>query len=219
MFLSLVLGKSLGEGVPQPSGPFVPRMSQQRVGRLLPFKAGRSGLSRWSRSRPRLPRSSRYQASVRSRLAQLFNGLPQLQSPSKIGLASQSSSSFLPPLPNFLEQILSPGADFQTVNRLGEAAVVESEETGSGLPQPGTLQHTLTLGLFKIQQGINRFARNPQSVLNEVILCFQIHLVSVARQARHRNSVNIHLPCWSGVTLCLLGQSAGLQSDIRPASR
>ena len=52
-----------------------------------------------------------------------FNGLPQLQSPSKIGLPSQTES-FLPPLPNFLEQFLSPGADFQTVDRLGEAAEV-----------------------------------------------------------------------------------------------
>ena len=78
-----------------------------------------------------------------------FNGLPQLQSPSKIGLPSQEEdSSFLPPLPNFLEDILSPGSDFQTVNRLGEAAVTDEED--NGLPKPGTLEHTVTLGLFKI---------------------------------------------------------------------
>ena len=99
-----------------------------------------------------------------------FNGLPlvqSLQSPSKIGLPSQEESSFLPPLPTFLEDILSPGSDFQTVNRLGEAAATGGEDT-SGLPKPGTLEHTVTLGLFKIQQGINRFARNPQSLLTEV---------------------------------------------------
>ena len=95
-----------------------------------------------------------------------FNGLPLVQSPSKIGLPSQEDSSFLPPLPTFLEDILSPGSDFQTVNRLGEAAATGEEDT-SGLPKPGTLEHAVTLGLFKIQQGINRFARNPQSLLTE----------------------------------------------------
>ena len=95
-----------------------------------------------------------------------FNGLPLLQSPSKIGLPSQEEDSFLPPLPNFLEDILSPVSDFQTVNRLGEAAVTTEED--NGLPKPGTLEHTVTLGLFKIQQGLNRFARNPQSLLTEV---------------------------------------------------
>ena len=96
-----------------------------------------------------------------------FNGLPLLQSPSKIGLPSQEEeSSFLPPLPTFLEDILSPGPGFQTVNRLGEAAATVEED--NGLPTPGTLEHAVTLGLFKIQQGINRFARNPQSLLTEV---------------------------------------------------
>ena len=96
-----------------------------------------------------------------------YNGLPQLQSPSKIGLIGEESS-FLPPLPNFLENIFSPGSDFDTVNRLGEAADTGQEESYSGLPQPGTVEHSLKLGLFKLQQGLNRFARDPQSVLTEV---------------------------------------------------
>ena len=101
-----------------------------------------------------------------------YNGLPQLQSPSKIGLLGDVGSSFLPPLPNFLENLLSPGEDFHTVNRLGEAADTEGAEAYSSLPQPGTLEHTLKLGLFKIQQGINRVTNNPENILNEVNLIF-----------------------------------------------
>ena len=40
-----------------------------------------------------------------------------------------------------------------------------------GLPQPGTLEHTVTLGLFRLQQGLNQAAlklgEGPESLLQE----------------------------------------------------
>ena len=40
-----------------------------------------------------------------------------------------------------------------------------------GLPQPGTLEHTVTLGLFRLQQGLNQAAlklqAGPESLLQE----------------------------------------------------
>ena len=40
-----------------------------------------------------------------------------------------------------------------------------------GLPKPGTLEHTVTLGLFRLQQGLNQAAlklqAGPESLLQE----------------------------------------------------
>ena len=89
-----------------------------------------------------------------------------------------------------LGQLVSPGPGFDTVNRLGEAADTETGECDKcdltedsphpshatdsgpgGLPQPGTLEHTVTLGLFRLQQSLNQAAlklgEGPESLLQE----------------------------------------------------
>ena len=47
----------------------------------------------------------------------------------------------------------------------------ESDTRPGGLPQPGTLEHTVTLGLFRLQQGLNQAAlklqQGPESLLQE----------------------------------------------------
>ena len=96
-----------------------------------------------------------------------FNGLPQINSsPHRIGLLpsseSDQSQSLLPSLDSLiggLKDLVSPGPGFDTVNRLGEAAVVtpdDDNDVNAGLPKPGTLEHTVALGLFRLQQGINQ---------------------------------------------------------------
>ena len=45
------------------------------------------------------------------------------------------------------------------------------DESIAGLPKPGTLEHTVKLGFFKLQQGINQFASKlfqPESLLTDV---------------------------------------------------
>ena len=105
-----------------------------------------------------------------------YNGLPQIvSSPNKIGLAGSQSDSLIPSIDTLiggLGQLVSPGPGFDTVNRLGEAAVVDEEdEQTSGLPKPGTIQHAVTLGAFRLQQGLNQLAQKlsqPESLLSEV---------------------------------------------------
>ena len=56
------------------------------------------------------------------------------------------------------------GAGGGGVDRLGEAA-----HTTPGLPQEGTLAHTVTLGLYRLQQGLSGlFNRGPASFLAEL---------------------------------------------------
>ena len=66
---------------------------------------------------------------------------------------------------------MSPGPGFDTVNRLGEVAD-DTEDDGSGLPKPGTLQHTFTLGVFRLQQALNQLVSSPDSFLADGISLF-----------------------------------------------
>ena len=106
-----------------------------------------------------------------------YNGLPLINSnPDRIGLLQPSQSeSFLPSLQSLiggLSELVSPGPGFNTVNRQGEPADTgDTDEASSGLPTPGTLEHTVTLGLFRLSQGINQLAvklSQPESLLTEV---------------------------------------------------
>ena len=44
----------------------------------------------------------------------------------------------------------------EDINKIGEAAPIEVPDDIPGLPKPGTLSHSLTLGLFNAQQQLHR---------------------------------------------------------------
>ena len=81
------------------------------------------------------------------------NGLPEISvAPSKIGFVGNTSDGVLDNVVSGASSIFS--TLFGERNTSEES--VDSEDSTSNLPKPGTLAHGVTLGLFKTQQTINQ---------------------------------------------------------------
>ena len=98
------------------------------------------------------------------------NGLPQISlAPSKIGFVDEYSPTTSD---NVLDSVISGVSD--VINNIVGIGGDNSADVGDdtpGLPKPGTLSHTLTLGLLRAQQAANKVVTvisNPSTALTNI---------------------------------------------------
>ena len=98
------------------------------------------------------------------------NGLPQISvAPSKIGFVDEYSPTTSD---NVLDSVISGVSDvINNIVGIGEDNSADVNDDTPGLPKPGTLSHTLTLGLLRAQQAANKVATvisNPSTALTNI---------------------------------------------------
>ena len=96
------------------------------------------------------------------------NGLPQISvAPSKIGFVGEYSPTTSD---SVVDSVIS-GVSDAINNMFGDDNSGDVTDDTPGLPKPGTLSHTLTLGLLRAQQAANKVVTvisNPSTALTNI---------------------------------------------------
>ena len=96
------------------------------------------------------------------------NGLPQINAaPSKIGFVNSVEDTNSAGENNGIFANIASGISgiYNSFTGNGKEESESEENNSSGLPTPGTLTHTVTLGLFKMQQAINQAVNGDGNIL------------------------------------------------------